>query len=162
MLPHTHQDWLPGPCELDSTFYQCCDTTARALSPVTRVAVVSISGAQNFSIHPDVEDTIFPIVHSEVSTEIVHPVATSGNFEHSSAGLISANKIIEHVAEYVYRAPNPKHTPKYIKAKVPHTQDKHTAEQLYRALLLPYKKPCYCYPTRVCWHTLTTDWLPAP
>ena len=43
--------------------------------------------------------------------------------------------------KYAYRIPNPKHTPKYTKAKVPHTQDKHTAEQLGRALLLPYKKP---------------------
>ena len=42
--------------------------------------------------------------------------------------------------------PNPKHRPKYTKAKVLHTQDKHTsAEQHRRALqlaLLPYKTPC--------------------
>ena len=50
--------------------------------------------------------------------------------------------------EYANGIPNPKHMPKYTKAKVPHTQDKHTsAEQLCRALLLllpPYKKPCCC------------------
>ena len=28
--------------------------------------------------------------------------------------------------EYLYRIPNPKHMPKYTKAKVPQTQDKHT------------------------------------
>ncbi len=38
-----------------------------------------------------------------------------------------------------------------------------SAEQLRRAmLLLPYKKPCCSWPPRVCCHTLTTDWLPAP
>ena len=45
----------------------------------------------------------------------------------------------------VYRIPNPKHMPKYTKAKVLHTEDKHpSAEQLCRALLLPYKKHCWC------------------
>ncbi len=29
-------------------------------------------------------------------------------------------------------------------------------------LLLPYKTPCCCGPPRVCCHTLTPDWLPAP
>ncbi len=29
-------------------------------------------------------------------------------------------------------------------------------------LQLPYKKPCCCWPPRVCCHTLTTDWLPVP
>ncbi len=39
--------------------------------------------------------------------------------------------------EYANRIPNPKHTPKYTKAKVPRTQDKHmSAEQLRRAPLL--------------------------
>ena len=50
--------------------------------------------------------------------------------------------------EYANRIPNPKHTPKYTKAEVLRTQDKHpSAEQLRRALLLlllPYKKPCCC------------------
>ena len=55
---------------------------------------------------------------------------------------------IEQLDQYANRIPNPKHTPKYTKAKVLHTQDKHvSAEQLCRATLplpLPYKKPC-CY-----------------
>ncbi len=39
--------------------------------------------------------------------------------------------------QYTNHIPNPKHTPKYTKAKVPLTQDKQTsAEQLSRALLL--------------------------
>ena len=50
--------------------------------------------------------------------------------------------------------------------KVLHTQDKHwSSEQLLRAtrpLLLPYKKPYCRYPLRVCYHTLTTDWLLVP
>ena len=50
--------------------------------------------------------------------------------------------------------------PKYTKAKVLRTQDK---QHVSRAgLQLPYKKPCCHWPPRVCCHTLTTDWLPAP
>ncbi len=56
--------------------------------------------------------------------------------------------------------------PKYTETKVPSTQDKQaSAEQLHRAplpLLPPYKNPCHCWPLRVCCHTLTPDWLPAP
>ncbi len=40
-----------------------------------------------------------------------------------------------------------------------------SAEQLLRAMLplpLPYKKSCCHWPPRVCCHTLSTDWLPAP
>ena len=40
-----------------------------------------------------------------------------------------------------------------------------SAEQLHRAmlpLLLPYKRPCCCWPPRICCHILTIDWLPAP
>ena len=40
--------------------------------------------------------------------------------------------------EYAYRIPNPKHTPKYTKAKVLHTQDKHTQLSSFSEL--------YCYP----------------
>ncbi len=51
------------------------------------------------------------------------------------------------IVEYTNRIPNPKHMPRYTKAKVLHTQDKHTsAEQLCKAklpLLLPFKKPCH-------------------
>ena len=34
-------------------------------------------------------------------------------------------KLVCRIDEYVYRIPNPKHTPKYTKAKVPPFQDKH-------------------------------------
>ncbi len=55
-------------------------------------------------------------------------------------------RVVELRDEYANHIPNPKHMPKYAKAKVPRTQDKHTsAEQLCRAMLplpLPYKKPC--------------------
>ncbi len=50
-----------------------------------------------------------------------------------------------------YHTPIPKHTLKYTNVKVPCT----TAEQLHLALLLPNKKPCWCQPTRVCWHHST-------
>ncbi len=50
--------------------------------------------------------------------------------------------------KYANRIPNPKHMPKYTKAKVLGTQDKQpSAKQLCRAKLLlplPYKKPCCC------------------
>ena len=52
------------------------------------------------------------------------------------------------VDEYTNHIPNPKHTPKYTKAKVPCTQDKYmSAEQLHRAPLVPlppYKK-AHCH-----------------
>ncbi len=38
----------------------------------------------------------------------------------------------------------------------------HTAEQLRLAPLQPYINALLMLPTRVCWHVLTTDWLPAP
>ena len=56
--------------------------------------------------------------------------------------------------------------PKYIKAKVLHTQDKQhisgTASQELCCHCHYPEKPCYCWPPRVCCHTLTTNWLPAP
>ena len=46
--------------------------------------------------------------------------------------------------EYADRIPNPKHTPKYTEAKVPHIQDKHAQltsfAELMLLLPLPYKK----------------------
>ncbi len=68
--------------------------------------------------------------------------------------------------EYANRIPNPDtrlSTPR-LRYQVPKI-NKVSAEQLHRAilpLLLPYKKPCCCWPPRVCCHTLTTDWLPVP
>ncbi len=61
--------------------------------------------------------------------------------------------------EYAYCIPNPKHTPKYTKAKVPCTQDKHTQ-------LSSFAKLC-CYPKKALlllayqsMLTHTTNWLP--
>ena len=45
--------------------------------------------------------------------------------------------------EYAYRIPNPKHTPKYTRAKVPHTQDKHAQLSSFADLC------CWlCYPIK--------------
>ena len=55
-------------------------------------------------------------------------------------------------------------TPYYTKVKVPGPKiNTRSAEQLCRATLplLPYKNPCHYWPTRVCCHTLTPDWLPS-
>ena len=68
--------------------------------------------------------------------------------------------------EYANRIPNPKHMPKYTKAKVSRIQDKHTsAKQLCGATLLlplPYKKPCCHWASQSMFPSLTTDWLPVP
>ncbi len=56
------------------------------------------------------------------------------------------------------RIPNPKHTPKYTKAKVPRTQDKHTSAEQLRCHY-PLKSLAAASLLRVCCHTLTTDWL---
>ncbi len=62
--------------------------------------------------------------------------------------------------EYVYHIPNPKHIPKYTKAKAPCTQDKHIQLSSFAELC------CYCIKAllRLTCHVniLTTDWLPAP
>ena len=62
--------------------------------------------------------------------------------------------------EFAYRIPPPYTT---LVHQGKGTQDKHH-KKLHRAmllLLLPYKRPCHCWPTRVCCHTLTPDWLPS-
>ncbi len=66
--------------------------------------------------------------------------------------------------EYIYHTPrNPKHTHEYTKVKVLHTQGKHQELSSFALFsCYPIRKPCWCSPSRVCCHTFTTDWLPAP
>ncbi len=72
------------------TFTQLSKTTAcRLWSISTALFIISISCAQNPSIHSDAELAPFTTVNQEIGTEVVQTLSTRGNCECASVGVIS-------------------------------------------------------------------------
>lgn len=82
--------------EFGFTFNEWSDSTACSLRIVisTIVVIVSLSCAQNHSIHIDAESGRFTTIHLQIGVEVVQSISTKRNCEYSSAWVISENKII--------------------------------------------------------------------
>ena len=73
------------------SYSMLCKTTACGCWVITPTVAVFIflSCAQNHSIHSDIKQANFTIIHKQISTEVIQPISTRWNCEYPSAGVKS-------------------------------------------------------------------------